>query len=233
MKGKGNTEKFKIIHGADCLGLKYVPEQIETKGVHHQTHQQEETNRNGFFHELIAHFAAGNDFPQEEYHITAIECRNRQEVHEGEDDTERGCKVPEFLPGEFRSSREHIADADKTAKVFIGRNLTGKHFAKSAQLAFQKAGSLADTFRERLEEGEILSSGFHQFRNRFGVNTYGAFFREGEIDGKAVGTPENTNFSGFAFIALRLAHKLVLIEGRRIVKGDQPAVFLDTCCLCR
>ncbi len=39
-------------------------------------------------HEFVARFAARDDLHQQEEHMAAVECRDGQDVHDGEDDGE-------------------------------------------------------------------------------------------------------------------------------------------------
>ena len=62
-----------------------MPPNIQAEGKNHQSQEQEEPEGDCFFHEFIAYFTTGDYFPNQKEHITAIQCRNRQEVHESQD----------------------------------------------------------------------------------------------------------------------------------------------------
>ncbi len=51
-------------------------------GYNEQEEENSETDILGTLHELIARLAACNDFIKEEEHMSAIQCRNRKNVHE-------------------------------------------------------------------------------------------------------------------------------------------------------
>ncbi len=67
-------------------GLEEEAEYIITVCVDQQSEKQEHTGYLGIFEELIARLATGNYLIQEEHHMTAIQRRNRQYIHKGQDD---------------------------------------------------------------------------------------------------------------------------------------------------
>ena len=71
-----------IVEDSQCHQCKY---EIESDGI---------DTLNGTFGEL----AAGYDFDKGEEDISAIEHRNRQEVHDGQNDADEGRKTPECRP---------------------------------------------------------------------------------------------------------------------------------------
>ena len=78
-----------------------------------QQNQDTETDKLGTLHELIAWLATGNDLIQQEEDMTAIQCRNRQDVHKRQDDAQEGCHHPERMPVPHRW--EQTAQCAETA----------------------------------------------------------------------------------------------------------------------
>ena len=52
----------------------------------HQEEQDADTDVFGPNHELLTGFATENHLVEQEQYMSTVECRNRQDVHEGEDD---------------------------------------------------------------------------------------------------------------------------------------------------
>ena len=90
---------------------------IVTICINEEKHKEEKTYHCCFFKEFVAWFAACDDLPEEEEHVSAIESGDRQQVHHGEDDREEGCHSPEELPHECIV--EDASDGDEAADALI------------------------------------------------------------------------------------------------------------------
>ena len=66
-----------------------------------QSHEQQQENHAdglGTFECLFARLAARDDFDEQEEHMTAIECGDGQDVHEGQHERDESCEFPEAVP---------------------------------------------------------------------------------------------------------------------------------------
>ena len=67
-------------------------------GYHQQQDENTETYILGTLHKLITRLSACDNLIKQEEDMTSIQCRNRQDVHECQDDTQECCHHPEGMP---------------------------------------------------------------------------------------------------------------------------------------
>lgn len=117
-------------------------------GYNEQEEENSETDILGTLHELIARLAACNDFVKEEEHMSAIQCRNRKNVHERQNNAQESGHHPESVPIPHR--REQAAQGSETTQT-LGTFL-GEDILHIAYIARQYIPTILDTRRETLEE---------------------------------------------------------------------------------
>ena len=88
--------------------------------------------------------------------MTAIKCRDRQNVHEGEDDAQEGRHRPEHVPVPVR--REETADSPEASDAL--RTVSRSEVTEVADIAAQHVPAMLDSGREALEEAIFL---LHRF----------------------------------------------------------------------
>lgn len=93
--------------------LEEVPEDVVAVRINQQGEQEEHAGDLRIFEELVARLAAGNHFIDQEHHMSAVQCRDRQYVHKGKDDGKECRPHPECLPIPF--GREQVSDRSETA----------------------------------------------------------------------------------------------------------------------
>ena len=68
------------------------------------------------FHKFITRFATGNDFIEQEQDVSAVQRRNRQNIHKSKDDRQECRHIPELMP--IPGCREDASDGSETAQLF-------------------------------------------------------------------------------------------------------------------
>ena len=84
-------------------------------GYYEQEEENSETDILGTLHELIARLATCNDLVKEEEHMSTIQCRNRKNVHECQNNAQESGHHPEGVPIPHR--REETAQGDRKSVV--------------------------------------------------------------------------------------------------------------------
>ena len=84
-------------------------------GYNHEEEKEEHTDVLGDLHELQTWLLAGDDLDEKEEDVTAVKSGDRDDVHEGKDNAEEGCHLPEDHPVPL--GWEHAADSAKAAKT--------------------------------------------------------------------------------------------------------------------
>ena len=92
------------------------PQNIIEIRPYKKTEEQDHTGHLGILHKLVARFAAGFHLVEEEEHVSAVQCGDRKNVHEGKDDGKEGGHVPELVP--VPRSRENASDSAEAAQLF-------------------------------------------------------------------------------------------------------------------
>ena len=78
--------------------------------------QQNHTRHLCVFHKFITRFATGNDFIEQEQDVSAVQRRNRQNIHKSKDDRQKCRHIPELMP--IPGCREDASDGSETAQLF-------------------------------------------------------------------------------------------------------------------
>ena len=73
----------------------YPPEDIICIGKDQQSEDDHHAHDLCIFHELLTGLAPGYHFIQQEHHMSAIECRNGQYIHKGQDKRKESRDLPE------------------------------------------------------------------------------------------------------------------------------------------
>ncbi len=123
-------------------------EDVVEIGHHHEQDEKRETGVFGANHKRFAGFAAGDDFVKEEEHMPAVECRDGEDVHEGEDDAEEGRHEPEDVPVPNRW--EEAADGSEATEL-LG-SVCRKEVAHVAHIALEHVHAVGCARRKTLEE---------------------------------------------------------------------------------
>src|SRR5258707_11056176 len=127
-------------------------EDVEAKSIGHQAEEEDHAHHLRVFDEFVAGFAAGDHFDEGEEGVTAVEGRNRQNVHECEEDAKDAGEHPEALPVPDRG--KDAGNADDAAERILGFDLLGrKKKFEVANIIGQCFDGLVDTRRDGLEEG--------------------------------------------------------------------------------
>lgn len=118
--------------------------------IRHNKQQQEDCESHVLctLHELIARLTTCNYLVEEEEYMTAIQCRNRQDIHECQDNAQECCHHPEGVPIPHR--REETAQGSETAQT-LG-TLLGEYIFHIAYIARKHIPAILHTSRETLEE---------------------------------------------------------------------------------
>ena len=92
--------------------------------------------------------------------MSAVQCRNGQDIHESKDNGKECRHVPELMP--VPRCREDTADCSETAELLNA--LFGEKILHLADVTFQRAYSQGYSGRDRSEEAVFF---FHD-RQQFG-----------------------------------------------------------------
>ena len=93
--------------------LEDEPPEVEPQGIDHKGDEQHEADGVGDAEELVAGLPAGDHLYEDEEDVAAVEARDRDDVHEGEDDAQQRGHAPETVP--VPHLREDAADGQETA----------------------------------------------------------------------------------------------------------------------
>lgn len=80
-----------------------------------QKNQDAEANILSTLHELIARLAACNDFIKEEEHMSTIQCRNRKNVHERQDNAQEAVIIQKACQSHIEGNK--LPKAPKPPKL--------------------------------------------------------------------------------------------------------------------
>lgn len=98
-----------LVHDAEC------PQDVVEIGEEHEEEEYSHAGVFGVYHELVARLAPCDHLIEQEEHVASVEGRDREDVHECEDDREECSHHPEHVPVPCR--REHRTDGSETAKL--------------------------------------------------------------------------------------------------------------------
>ena len=87
--------------------------------------------------------------------MSSVESRDRQDVHEGEDDTEEGCHLPEHIP--VPHGWEQAADRSKATQRF--RSFGSEHIFHVIHIGGEYMPAILNAGREALEETVFFRDG--------------------------------------------------------------------------
>ena len=90
--------------------------------------------------------------------MTTVQSRDGKDVHEGEDDAEEGCHLPEDVP--IPIGREQVADGSETTQRLSA--LSGKDVFQVVNIRSKHAPTVFHTCRKTLEEAVLTSDGLIQ-----------------------------------------------------------------------
>ena len=93
--------------------------------------------------------------------MSAVQGRDGQDVHEGEDDTEESGHLPEHIP--VPHGWEKAADGSKAAERL--RSVCRKHVFHVAHIAAEHITAVLDTGRDTLQEAVFLGDGLIESSN--------------------------------------------------------------------
>ena len=122
-----------------CALFNKESEDVVDVGVQHQCYEEDEAYPLGLLHDVLRDFLAGDDFPKQEEHVTAVEAGDGDDVHEGEDDAEEGSHHPEAVPVPYGG--EDAADGAESAER-LGA-LLGEDVLEVADVALQRVPAVA------------------------------------------------------------------------------------------
>ena len=81
------------------MRLKYaVVRAVIEDGKCHECKQEVHANGLGDFEEAVGGFASCHYLVKQEEHVTTIKCRDRENVHKGKHEGDKGRELPEALP---------------------------------------------------------------------------------------------------------------------------------------
>ena len=124
-------------------------------GDHQQQDEQAEADILCLDHEVLGGFAARDNLVEQEQHVTTVEGRNGQDVHEGEDDAEEGGHLPEDVPVPHR--REEVADGSEASQR-LG-TFGAEDVLQVIDIGRQHVPAVLDASREALEESVFAGDG--------------------------------------------------------------------------
>jgi len=75
--------------------------------------------------------------------VPPIQCRNRKDVHECQNDRENRSQCPELLP--IPDAGESISDTDHTTQRFAGIDFAGKDLFDAGNITIQGFKTFVDT----------------------------------------------------------------------------------------
>ena len=76
----------------------YPPQHIVEVGEYHEEEEDGHPDILRTEEELVARFAACDNLVKQEQDMSAVKGWDREDIHEGEDDGEEGCHLPEQHP---------------------------------------------------------------------------------------------------------------------------------------
>ena len=133
--------------------LYYMQEAQDIVQIRHHHEQQQNANADilGVYHEVLRRLAASYHLVEQEEHVSAVERRDGQNVHEGEDDAQEGGHKPERVPVPLR--REQTADGSEAAER-LGA-FRREEILHVAHVAREHLAAVLDAGGERLEEAVV------------------------------------------------------------------------------
>ena len=117
----------------------------------HQQHKQCHADDLRADHELLRQFAARHHLAYQEEGVAAVQSRDGQDVHEGQDDADECGELPEALPVPLRG--EHAADGAEAAHA-LGSVLC-KDILEVVHIAAQHFYAVIDAGGEGFKEPEV------------------------------------------------------------------------------
>ena len=156
---------------------------VVSVGIDQQRQNNHQADVLGHLEELFARLAARDDLPQGEQGVSAVQSRDREQVHHREDDGQEGGLEPEVMP--VPATGEDAADSHESAQFLVHFGFGLHDQLQLVPVARNRLSGLVDACRDGLPECVILCSKRIGIRDRHADPSFG-------IDGQCERIDERT-----------------------------------------
>lgn len=151
-------KKFKILFKQPAID-------VITIGEQHQRDQDHKSNQLGVLHELLIWLSTGHHFVQQEHHVATVKCGNWKNVHECQNNRNKGSGHPECLPvPRIGEKAANSAKPSNLRSAFFGEDVF-KLGNVIVQGPISQIKTFLYTFRKRIILPAYLNRSFWVYRN--------------------------------------------------------------------